>query len=71
MKTDAIGIHYKALLTHNMRFHGEIRKTYQYFEVEQKCLIQAILYNYFTFIGHKSKKTQIDILIIQIIWLAY
>ena len=46
--------------THNLCFHGKIRKKkkkHQYFWVD---LFQAILSNLFTFIGHKSRMTQID-----------
>ena len=46
--------------THNIMFSWRNKKEYQYFSVETGALFQAILSNFFTFIDHKSRMTQID-----------
>ena len=62
MKTYVVGTHqkhlHKVLLmsTHNICFHGEIRKNI-YFLVD---LFQAFLSNFLSIIDHKSRMTQIE-----------
>ena len=48
--------------TNKICFHGEIRKIAKLFG-GKSALFHAILSNIFTFIGHKSKMTVIDMLI--------
>ena len=43
--------------THNISFHGEIKKKYQYFWID---LFKAILSKSFIFIDLKSRMIQID-----------
>ena len=48
--------------THNVCFHGEIRKI-SAFQRGKKWLISGYFINIFTFIDHKSKLTETDMLI--------